>query len=76
MKCPNCNQEMIEKKDFCINCGKRLIKEKQVSKKGIIVFMILMVIVGFITCYLIINLNTDKEIEPYIKGEYNVRKGK
>ena len=22
MKCPNCNQEMIEKKDFCINCGK------------------------------------------------------
>ena len=33
MKCPNCNQEMIEKKDFCINCGKRLIKEKQVSKK-------------------------------------------
>ena len=45
MKCPNCNQEMIEKKDFCINCGKRLIKEKQVSKKGIIVFMILMVMV-------------------------------
>lgn len=76
MKCPNCNQEMIEKKDFCINCGKRLIKEKQVSKKGIIVFMILMVIVGFITCYLIINLNTDKEIESYIKGEYNVRKSK
>ena len=72
MKCPNCNQEMIEKKDFCINCGKRLIKEKQVSKKGIIVFMILMVIVGFITCYLIINL----KIEPYIKGEYNVRKSK
>lgn len=53
-----------------------MIKEKQVSKKGIIVFMILMVIVGFITCYLIINLNTDKEIEPYIKGEYNVRKSK
>ena len=72
MKCPYCNQEMIDTKEFCVNCGKRLIKEKKtVNLKAIIILFTILVVAGFITCYAIINYNTDKEIAPYIKEKVN-----
>lgn len=64
--CPNCGQEFIDKKEFCGNCGKRLIEEKKAPTKVFIFVAIGMILVGVLTCYLIINYNTDKEIAPYI----------
>lgn len=68
MNCPNCGQEMIDRKEYCINCGKKLINEKSVSKKPLIFVVIGLLVVGVLVCYMIMNYNTDKEIEPYIKG--------
>ena len=33
MNCPKCGQEMIDVKDYCVNCGAKLREEKMVSKK-------------------------------------------
>ena len=67
MKCPNCGQEMIDIKDYCVNCGKKLkIDKNNVSLTSIIGIFLGIIIVTIIGCYLIINLNTDKEIEPYL----------
>ena len=72
MKCPNCGQEMIDRKEYCINCGKKLYKENQVNlNKNLVIAFILMIIVGIGICYFIINYNTDKEIEPYINDYIN-----
>lgn len=67
MVCQNCGQEIIDTKEFCINCGKRLTKEKKAPKKLVIFVFIGMIIIGILTCYLIINYNTEEEIEPYKK---------
>ena len=39
------------------------------EKKGIIFIFLGLIVLGALTCYLIINLNTDKEIEPYLKKD-------
>jgi hypothetical protein len=31
MNCPKCGQEMIDVKDYCVNCGAKLREEKMVS---------------------------------------------
>ena len=31
MVCPKCGQEIIDTKDFCVNCGQRLTKQRKVS---------------------------------------------
>lgn len=69
MNCPKCGQEMIDVKDYCVNCGAKLREEKMVSKKRIIFIFLGLIVLGALTCYLIINLNTDKEIEPYLKKD-------
>lgn len=67
MKCPNCGQEMIDRKEYCINCGKKLYAEKSVNlNKNVVIIFILMILIGIGICYFIINYNTDKEIDPYI----------
>ena len=67
MKCPNCGQEMIDIKDYCVNCGKKLNKNKRgISLSGLFVIFLGIIIVTILICYLIANLNTDKEIEPYL----------
>ena len=67
MKCPNCGQEMIDIKDYCVNCGKKLKSDKNnISLTSLIGIFLGIIIVTIIGCYLIINLNTDKEIEPYL----------
>ena len=67
MKCPNCGQEMIDIKDYCVNCGKKLkIDKNNISLTSLIGIFLGIIIVTIIGCYLIINLNTDKEIEPYL----------
>lgn len=73
MKCPYCDQEMIDKKEFCVSCGKRLYEEKGVSKKTLLIILGVLILGAVLICYLIINLNTDKEIEPYInKNKENI----
>ena len=67
MKCPNCGQEMIDIKDFCINCGARLKTEKEgISLKALLLIFGLIIIVTIIACYLIMQYNEKKEIEPYL----------
>ena len=67
MKCPYCNQEMIDIKDYCVNCGKKLKKEsKNISIMGVTIIFLSLIIVTIIGCYLIGNFNLDKEIEQYI----------
>ena len=31
MKCPYCGQEMIDIKDYCVNCGKKLKLLKNIA---------------------------------------------
>lgn len=67
MNCPNCGQEMVDRKEYCINCGKKLVNDKTVSKKPLIFVILGLLIVGVLVCYMIINYNTGSEIEPYIE---------
>lgn len=71
MKCPKCGQEIIDTKEFCINCGQRLIKQKKASRKTILIGLIIMIIVGLLTCYIVINYNTEGELSPYLNKENN-----
>ena len=67
MKCKNCGQEMIDIKDYCVNCGARLRNDKKgITFGGLMGIFSLVIIVTLIGCYLIMNYNTDKEIEPYL----------
>lgn len=67
MKCKNCGQEMLDIKDYCVNCGARLRSDKKgITFGGLIGIFSLVIIVTLIGCYLIMNYNTDKEIEPYL----------
>lgn len=75
MKCPNCGQEMIDIKDYCVNCGKKLKKDKKgISLLGLFAIFLGIIIVTILVCYLIINLNTDKEIEQYLDSIENIEK--
>lgn len=66
MVCPNCGQEIIDPKEFCLSCGTRLKVIKKVPK-GLFIFLIIgMLLFGAFICYMIINYNTDKELKEYI----------
>lgn len=70
MKCSNCGQEMIDIKDYCVSCGKKLRENKKsINIAGLLGIFAIIIIVTIIGCYLIINLNTDKEIEPYLNKD-------
>ena len=70
MKCPNCGQEMIDIKDYCVNCGAKLKKEsKGISLKGLLLIFGFIIVVTIIACYLIINYNKDNEIKPYLNRQ-------
>ena len=67
MKCKNCGQEMLDIKDYCVNCGAKLKSNKKgITIGGLFGIFSLIIVVTIIGCYLIINYNTDKEIEPYL----------
>ena len=67
MKCKYCGQEMIDIKDYCVNCGRKLKKEeKGISVGGLFLIFGILVAVGLLVCYMIMNYNTEKDIEPYI----------
>ena len=70
MKCKNCGQEMLDIKDYCVNCGAKLKSDKRgITFGGLIGMFSLIIIITIIGCYLIINYNTDKEIEPYLNND-------
>ena len=70
MKCKNCGQEMLDIKDYCSKCGVKLKRDKRgLTVGGLIGIFSLVIIITIIGCYLIINYNTDKEIEPYLKND-------
>lgn len=69
MVCPKCGQEIIDTKDFCVNCGQRLTKQRKVSRKSILIMLVIMILAGLLTCYIIINYNTEGELAPYINNK-------
>lgn len=68
MVCPKCGQEIIDTKEFCVNCGTRLVETKKVSKKTVLIIFIAMIILGVLTCYIVMNYNTSSELEPYLNN--------
>lgn len=70
MKCKYCGQEMIDIKDYCVNCGKKLTEDKKGISVGdlFLIFAIIIAATIFV-CYMIMNYNTEKDIEPYIEHQ-------
>lgn len=67
MKCPKCGQDMIDTKDFCLNCGAKLREDKPVMTKKIAIIIVLsLIVVGVVTCFSIMYLGTDKELAPFL----------
>jgi len=67
MKCPKCGQEMIDNKDFCLNCGAKLKEEKPaMTKKTAIIVVLSLIVIGVITSLCIMYLGTGKELEPFL----------
>ena len=69
MKCPKCGQEIIDTKEFCVNCGTKLDENKPMSKGTIILFAILILLLSAAVCYAVINYNTDSELSPYMNQD-------
>lgn len=71
MKCPNCNQQLISSKDFCINCGSELKQKtpKGVSLKWVIGAMVILVLIGVGVILMIMYYGTDKELDHYLNDE-------
>ena len=38
MNCPKCGQEMIDVKDYCVNCGAKLREKKWYLKKELYLY--------------------------------------
>ena len=67
MKCPNCGLEMIDIKDYCGRCGKKLKKEeKNISLGKLLIIFFGLIVFTLSVCYMIINYNTKEEIKPYL----------
>lgn len=67
MKCKYCGQEMIDIKDYCVNCGRKLTDDKKgISAGGLFLIFGILIAVSVFVCYMIMNYNTEKDIQPYI----------
>lgn len=69
MKCSDCNQQIIDNKTFCPNCGKQLKKISNETKKGriFLVFVVIMLALGIFTIYIVGNYGTEKELNKILK---------
>lgn len=66
MKCPDCNQQIIDKKTFCPNCGKQLNNPQSQgvnSKKLLLIFAVAMILIGIGSMYMVANVGTKAELE-------------
>ena len=67
MKCNRCGQEMLDIKDYCVNCGAKLTQEKKgISFGGVFIICIAIVGITIGALYLVANYNTEEEIKPFI----------
>ncbi len=72
MKCPNCNQEIIDNKTFCPNCGKQLKKinnEVKNNTKYFLIFVVIMILLGLGTIYTVGNVGTKEELKRIISKD-------
>ena len=70
MKCKNCGGEMLDIKDYCVNCGAKLKQEKKgISLGGVAIICIAIVGITIGALYLVANYNTDEEIKPFIDNK-------
>lgn len=68
MKCNNCNQELIDNKEYCPNCGKKLRETNTTfSNKTMIIVGLLLIFIGTVTVLSIMYFGTEKELDKYIK---------
>jgi uncharacterized protein (DUF983 family) len=66
MKCPSCNQEIIDNKEYCTNCGKKLRETKTgISLKTFFIIILIFIVIGVFIVLSIMYVGTDKEIEKY-----------
>ncbi len=75
MKCPNCNQQIVDNKMFCTNCGKKL-KEENISKmdpkKSFMILVVVMLLLGAGTLYMIANFGTQQELDKILQTKNNI----
>lgn len=73
MKCKYCGQEMIDIKDYCVNCGKKLKEDKQgITLGGLLLIFGIIILVTIFVCYMIMNYNRENDIKPYLNQEEKV----
>lgn len=73
-KCPDCNQEIVDNKTFCTNCGKRLRVDKYTNTNPIKTFAIVaivMLLFGVGTMYLIANVGLESQLDKILNNNSN-----
>ncbi len=72
MKCNECGQEIVDNKEYCPNCGKKIRENNLgVNKKTIIIITTMFILFAVGICLSIMFLGIDKELEPYLKDTNN-----
>jgi uncharacterized protein (DUF983 family) len=75
MKCPNCNQEIIDNKTFCTNCGKKL-KDNNINgmapNKLFMIVVVIMLFLGVGVIYIIANIGTKQELDNILKPKTTI----
>ena len=70
MECKNCGQQMIDIKDYCVNCGAKLREEKKgISLGKLLLIFGIIILVTLVACYMIAHYNSEEEIKPYLKNK-------
>ncbi len=74
-KCSNCNQEIVDNKTFCPNCGKKLKDDKYSNinpGKTFAIVIIVMLLLGVGTMYLIANVGLDSQLKKIIDDDTSI----
>jgi uncharacterized protein (DUF983 family) len=75
MKCPNCSQELIDNKEYCPNCGKKLRESQSgTSLRTLLIIIGILIVVGVGIVLSIMFLGTDEELEKYTNENTEVLK--
>lgn len=73
--CPNCNKEVNDNANYCLNCGKKLEEKKEFIKKGkdisigVLLLIIILIIGTFAALFLLFTVGF-KKVESTILNEY------
>jgi uncharacterized paraquat-inducible protein A len=73
MKCPTCGQNLIDNKEYCTNCGTKLIKKQpfSISVKGLLLIFAVFIVAGAVIVLSIMYVGSDDEVNNYIINHSN-----